>query len=125
MLLKNFRREPQETQELAEQALALAKEQAFALWSAMATIILGWTATQRGQIDQGIEQMRQDITAYKATGAHLYVPYFFALLAEACMQAGRMEESHEAIAAALALEENGEERVTLAEIVTVHPSSLK
>jgi predicted ATPase len=41
------------------------------------------TLAQQGQARDGIEQMHQGLTAYRATGAEILRPYFLALLAEA------------------------------------------
>ena len=53
--------------------------------------------------------MRQGLAAYRATGAELFRPYFLALLAEACKDAGQAEEGLTVLAEALAtMDETGE-----------------
>jgi predicted ATPase len=46
------------------------------------TILRGWALTVREQLEEGLAQMRQALTDYRATGAALVLPYFLSLLAE-------------------------------------------
>ena len=46
----------------------------------------------QGQEAEGITQIHQGLTAYQATGAAWWRPYFLALLAEAYGKAGQTEE---------------------------------
>src|SRR5262249_11885066 len=41
---------------------------------------------------EGISLLRQGLSAFRATGAQAWVPYFIALLARACEIAGQVEE---------------------------------
>jgi predicted ATPase len=78
-----LRREEHRTQEHAEAALTLAKEQGFPYWMAIGSILHGWALTHQGQEQEGIAQIEQGLVAYRATGAETLRPYFLALLAEA------------------------------------------
>src|SRR5215470_15314992 len=64
-----FRREECLTQERAEVAISLAKEQGFPYWMAISAILHGWALAHQGQLKEGIEQMTQGLRAYRATGA--------------------------------------------------------
>jgi predicted ATPase len=81
--------------------IALSNEQGFALWVAWVTILRGWAIAERGQGEEGIAQLRQGMTAMRATGAEVFWPYFLALLAEACGKAEQAEEGLAAVAEAL------------------------
>jgi len=70
------------TQECAEAAMSLAKDQGFPLRETVGTILRGWTLVQEGQAKEGIEQINQGLSAFRATGAEVLRPYFLALLAE-------------------------------------------
>jgi len=59
-----------------------------------------------GQGVEGIEEIRQGLAAYQATGAELGRPWFLALLAEACGKAGQAEEGLHVVAEALAAAAN-------------------
>jgi predicted ATPase len=54
----------------------------------------------RGQLEVGIAQMRQGITAFRATGAQVMVPYFLGLLAAAYGKAGHVEDALSVLAEA-------------------------
>ena len=55
----------------------------------MGCIFHGWTLTQQGQAQEGLEQFHQGTMDYHATGAELGRPHYLALLAEAY---GTMEQ---------------------------------
>jgi predicted ATPase len=78
-----LRREGHATQERAEAAIGLATEQGFPLWVAHSSMLHGWALAHQGQAKEGIEQMQQGLTAWRATGAEIHRPYFLILLAEA------------------------------------------
>src|SRR5437870_10517760 len=70
----------------------------------------------QGQGEAGMAQVRQGITAYRATGASLYDPYFCTLLAEVSAHMGHPEDGLQALAEAHTLVEQQEERWWEAEI---------
>jgi adenylate cyclase len=78
-----FRREVRAAQDRAEATIRLAQEQGFPLWMAIGCILRGWALAQQGQAQEGIEQIKQGLIAYRATGAEIWRPYWLALLAEA------------------------------------------
>jgi len=107
--LHQARRERQEAQERAETLIALSREQEFALTLAWGTIYRGWALAEQGQVEEGIAQIRQGLTAYRATGAEVARPHFLALLAEACGKVGQTEEGLSALTEALGIVlKNGE-----------------
>ena len=99
--LHQLRRDVQATHEWAEAAIALSRKQLFPYWLAVGRITRGWALANRGQGVEGIEEIRQGLAAYQATGAELGRPWFLALLAEAYGKAGRAEEGLHVVAEAL------------------------
>jgi class 3 adenylate cyclase/predicted ATPase len=99
--LHQLRRDVQATHEWAEATLALSREQLFPYWLAVGRITRGWALAYHGQGVEGIEEIRQGLAAYQATGAELGRPWFLALLAEACGKAGQAEEGLHVVAEAL------------------------
>jgi predicted ATPase len=99
--LHQFRREQQAAQERAEALLALATEQGFAQQVALATIVRGWALAAQGQGTEGTAQMRQGLTAHRATGAEQSRPYNLALLAEAYGSIGQPAKGLHLLAEAL------------------------
>ena len=73
-----FRREGQATHAQAEALCALAREQGFAFFLTTGTMHLGWALAEQGQSLEGMVQMREGLTAYRATGAEVDCPYFLA-----------------------------------------------
>jgi predicted ATPase len=78
-----FRREVRAAQERAEAAISLATEQGFPSWMAQGSVLHGWALAQQGQAQEGIAQLTQGLSAWRATGAEQARAYILALLAEA------------------------------------------
>jgi predicted ATPase/class 3 adenylate cyclase len=115
-IVLQFRRDVSAVHELAVAAVALSTEQGFTLWAAMGTSLRGWALAMQGQGAAGLAQVRQGITAWQATGAALYIPYFCTLLAEVAAHLGHPEDGLQALAEAHTLVERHEERWWEAEI---------
>jgi predicted ATPase len=108
--LLSFRREAQIAHEQAETTIALCREQEFPFWLERVSITQGWALAGLGQGEDGIRQIRQSLAAYQARGAELFRPYFLALLAEAYIKVGQLEEGSAVLSEALALVDRTEER---------------
>ncbi len=115
-IVSQFRRDVSVVHELAVAAVALSIEQGFSLCMALGTSLRGWALAMQGQGEAGMAQVRQGITAWQATGAGLYVPYFCTLLADVCAHLGHTEDGLQALAAAHTLVEQHEERYWEAEV---------
>jgi len=111
-----FRWDVPAVHEQAEAAVALSIEQDFPFWAAAGTILRGWALAMQGQGEVGMAQVRQGIAAYRATGAALLVPYYCTLLADVFAHLGCPEDGLQALAEALTLVEQHEERYWEAEI---------
>src|SRR5262249_18815208 len=68
-LVQQLRREGHGVHERAEAAITLAREQGFPFYEALGTIQRGWSLVVQGQPVEGIEQMRQGLAVYRATGS--------------------------------------------------------
>src|SRR5262249_14182915 len=90
--LHRYRGEVQAVQERAEVLIALSTEQGFPYWLACGTILGGSALAEQGQIEEGITQMREGLSAWRAMGAEVVRPYYLALLAEAYGKGGQVEE---------------------------------
>ncbi len=115
-LSHQLRRERALTQEWAEAAIILAREQGFAAWLGLGVVLQGWAWAEEGQVEEGITQIRQGLVARQAVGAEVYRPYHLALLAEVYGKAGQAEEGLAALAEALAAVEKTGERWYEAEL---------
>jgi predicted ATPase len=101
-----LRREVHAAHEQAEALMALAMEQEFAFFVALAMILRG----------EQISQLHQGLAAVRATGTALWEPYFLALLAEAYGQEGQVEAGLAALSEALVVVQTTGERWGEAEL---------
>jgi class 3 adenylate cyclase/DNA-binding winged helix-turn-helix (wHTH) protein/predicted ATPase len=109
--LSQCRRECQAVSMQAEASMTLAHQQEFPLLMAMGTVFQGWVQAEQGPADEGIEQIRRGIAAFRATGAELLRPHFLGLLAEAYGRSARTDKGLEALDEALALVDKTGERL--------------
>ena len=91
------RREPEVVRQRAEADIALSKEQGLSFFVAHGTIFRGWALVEQGHVEEGLEQLQEGLTAYRATGAEIERAHFLGLLAEAQGKHGRVAEGLRAI----------------------------
>jgi predicted ATPase len=87
--------------EMAEALIPLAKEHGFPYWLALATVLRGWALSEAGETERGIAEVARGLTAFRATAAQLWTPYFLGLLAEAHEKAGEQAEGLRLLSEAL------------------------
>jgi predicted ATPase len=117
--LHQFHWEGQAARKQAEAVIELATEQGFSFLLAMGTILRGWALAEQGQGEEGIAQIRQGLAAQRATGAELFRPWYFALLAEAYAKVGQIEEGLAVLSEALEIVNKNEERIYEAELYRI------
>jgi class 3 adenylate cyclase/predicted ATPase len=110
------RREGRAVQERAEAATLLAKEQGFPYWLAVGSLLRGWALAHQGQVKEGIKQIIQGLSAYRATGAVVNQPYFLALFVEAHEIMGQPEAGLTVLTEALTLVDSTSEHFYEAEL---------
>ena len=96
-MLHQLRGEVALCRERAEAALALATEQLLPYWAAHAMVLGGWALVKQGQAEEGLPRLRAGLDAGRATGSKVRGPQWLALLAEACLESGRVEEGLSAV----------------------------
>jgi predicted ATPase len=107
-ILRAFRREARAAQETAERVIALSIEHGFTEFLSYATTLRGWAIARQGRHEEGIAQTQEGLAALRAAGAELGRPHFLCLLAEACMETGRLYDGLGALTEALAaVDEHG------------------
>ena len=102
--------------EWADQMVAVTTEQGFPLWRAQGMIWCGWAKVTNGDVTEGMSLLRRGLSAYRATGAELFMPEYIALLAEACEIAGQIDEAMTQLNKALQVAERTGERWLEAEL---------
>ena len=83
---------------------------------ASGSFLRSWVLAQQGQGEEEIKRMRQSLSSWKATGAEIYLPCFFALLVETCRKIGQIEDGLSALDEALAVVDKNEDRIYEAEL---------
>ena len=76
-----LRREADEGQRWAEKLIEISKKYVMPLMLAQGRFSLGWALAEQGHVVQGIELMRNGITATRATGALMGFPFYLSILA--------------------------------------------
>ena len=109
-VLHQFRREAHAAQETAESVIALSAEQGLADYLAYATVQRGWAIAEQGRNEEGIAMIQETLAALRATGTEVTRPGDLCLLAEACMETGRLDEGLSALTEALAAANEHENR---------------
>jgi len=101
---------------LADDLITVAAEQSFPFWSAQGTIYRGYARVKNGDVPEGISLLRSGSSAYRATGAELWMPYYITLLATACEIAEQTGEAVTLLDDALKIVERTGERWLAAEL---------
>jgi predicted ATPase len=109
-VLRQYRREARAAQEAADGAMELSAERGFTDFLARATALRGWAMAEQGRNEQGIALIQEGLAVSRATGAKVARPYFLCLLAEACLEAGRLDDGLSALTEALAAADEHEIR---------------
>ena len=105
-----------EVQAAAEEEIAIATEQGFQLWHALGTLHKGAGLLLQGRREEALPLLLKGLSAFRATGAEVRVPYYLGMLGEAYTQAGRFEDAHKALDEGLAVAEKNDDRCHEAEL---------
>lgn len=99
-----------------DEGIRIAEEHGFAYTGAIGMMARGWARAQCGTPADGIAEMRAGLSAFRATGAEIVVPFFQTLLAELLCGTGEKQEALAILEAAHAQVERWGERWQEAEI---------
>lgn len=114
--LHQFLGEAMEVHARADAAINLSTEQGFSYWLPIGRVLHGWALTEQELSNNSIEQIRQGVMAYRATGARLFLTHFLGLLADALNRGGDTSEALTVLNEALDLVEDTGERYYEAEL---------
>lgn len=95
--LHQFNQDVEATRNAADKAIAIAEEQGFAFWIGWGQVLRGWARARQGEADAGIDEIREGIVAWRKQGSELGCHYYYAMLAEACAAADRLDEAMTAL----------------------------
>jgi predicted ATPase len=100
----------------AEQALAIFSDEGLPMWIGLGSIMRGWCLGAVGQATEGVPLMLQGLSAFRATGGKLQIPFALMALAEVQGKSAQPEEGLNRLAEAAKLVESTQERWAEAEI---------
>jgi predicted ATPase len=115
-MLRKYRREAGAAQEDAERVTTLSLELGYTDFLAWGTSLRGWAMAAQGRHEEGIAQIQEGLAQLRATGFEVARTYFLCSLAEACIEAGRLDDALSALTEAAAAANQREERQSEAEI---------
>ena len=96
--------------ERAEAVCAVAAEYGIPVWGAWATVIRGWAISKNGAPEAGVAAIRRGLEDTTATGAAIFHPYFFALLAEVHADSNQIHDGLQALEDGLTAADATDER---------------
>ena len=111
-----YRREARAAQENAERVLGICVERGFTHFLGAATLMRGWAMAAQGRNEEGIAQIQEGLAGVRASGIELGRPPYHTTLADACRQAGRLDDGITAVTEAQAVADQNEERAYEPEI---------
>ena len=114
--IHHLRREAPQSQEWAETAKTLAREQGFSYWLMWGTFTWGWARATQGAPEPGIAQMCQSVAAKRAAGHEEAQPFALAQLAEVYLDIGQVVEGQRLLAEAVTVAHHTGERWWEAEL---------
>ena len=120
-----IRHDAQKARDHAEEAIRLGQLHGLPSWTAMATALRGWTLIEQGQVAEGLAQLNEGTTVWRAIGYETFAPFFLALQAEACLRVRKLEEGIAAVSAAQAIAQSGGDRYWMAELNRLHGELLR
>jgi class 3 adenylate cyclase/predicted ATPase len=103
-------------QAIIEELVALADEKQALLWRSCGTMIQGQLLLISGKAPAAIQTIDAGLSAFRSTGATVFVPNFLSCLTRAYAEAGRPDDARHCVREALALVETGGEKWLEAEI---------
>src|SRR6266516_2142263 len=100
----------------ADEVIALAAEQGFPMFTALATITRGWALAEQGEPKAGVAEVRRGLAVYQATGAGMLRHFLLGLLAQAHRRARHLDDALAVLDEALAVSVASSEHFYQAEL---------
>ncbi|MFQ5602511.1 MAG: AAA family ATPase [bacterium] len=91
--LQNLRADPDATLSHAEISIAFSEEYQFPYFATQSGILYGWACFTMGEVEDGIQRMREGLSRFRATGSEIGCAYYRALIAGALAANGSFAQS--------------------------------
>ena len=111
-----LRRDLSAARQRAEATMEIGTEQRHSFFLGHGTVLHGWALVSQDQNEDGLAEIDQGLTIFRATGARSWIPHFLGLQAEAYGRAKRADDGLASAAEALELTEKTMERCWQAEL---------
>ncbi len=108
-VLHQWRGEVSLTLDQAAATIDYAIEKGMPQWIAHGQMLQGWALAHQGQVDKGVDQLRNGLAAWQAMGGRLALTYYLLLLAETLTISGQLDEGLNVVAEALTIIREGGE----------------
>jgi tetratricopeptide (TPR) repeat protein len=112
-----WRREPEIVRVHTEEAIALAEKYGFATFLAVGRVYHGWALAELGQVNAGVEEMKDAIVSFRSIRGFPREQYAISLLADGYVRLGRSEEALSMLNAALTHIEHSGQKAEQAEML--------
>ncbi len=99
--------------------MEIGTEQRHSFFLGHGTVLHGWALVSQDQNEDGLAEIDQGLTIFRATGARSWIPHFLGLQAEAYGRAKRADDGLASVADALVLTEKTTERCWQAELIRI------
>ncbi len=114
--LQHHLRLGQKVQATAEAEIAIASEQGFAFWRATGTLCKAAGLSLQGKADEAMENLRQGLALYRATGAGLSLAHYHGYFAYTYLLLGQIADALQSVDDALAAAAKNHNDFFLAEL---------
>jgi predicted ATPase/class 3 adenylate cyclase len=114
--LAHLRRDTAAVRQYADAVISLSEEHGLLLWLAHGKIFRGWASGAQGSPSESVPEILQGMAECRATRHRMRAPYHLSLLAETLHRSGRTDEGLRALAEAVVLVAETEERWWEAEL---------
>jgi class 3 adenylate cyclase/predicted ATPase len=104
------------TQALADELVALADERGTFSWKAAGTMMQGCALVLTGGSSDAIQMITSGITAWRSTGATVWLPLYLSRLTRACSEFGQLDEAWRCIGDAMTMTDATKEKWSEAEV---------
>lgn len=92
-MVAGFRKDADLTLQRANATIEYCQKQAYPFWLSACLVWLGWAMAEKGNVDEGIKNMRQGLSIFDAIGSNVVQPMFMGILAEVLGENGNLEEA--------------------------------
>lgn len=77
----------------ADAVIQLRAEASLGTWHSFAEAIRAWAMAELGQIDEGLDLLRQALIELQAAGMGMFLPWAFSVFSDLCVRAGKPDEA--------------------------------